>query len=209
MPRGPRSPGTVISPPAGPQATRHSSPCPDGGARPRQSTVIFRCQPTARSLQSARFEPGPAAGPDPKLSSRHPPAGRRLSESPASTARAEATRPRRSAALSHRTRASRPTHSACTTHEARGRAGPGSGRPLHHPTGRLLPAFAFAVAVSPVDGPQRTCRCGVLTRIPVGAAAIAGPGRPHSAAELAGLVRTTRHGDEAAASSSYRFSRPL
>jgi hypothetical protein len=77
----------------------------------------------------------------------------------------------------HRTRASRPTHPTCTTHEASGRAGPGSGRPPHHPTGRLLPASAFAAAVSPVDGPQRSGRCGVLTRLPVGRAhGRAGPG---------------------------------
>jgi hypothetical protein len=65
------------------------------------------------------------------------------------------------------------------------------------------------VAVTPAVRRPQTGRCGVLTRIPVGAAAVAGPGRFHSPAELAGPDPTTRHGDEAAASCSCRFPVPF
>ena len=92
---------------------------------------------------------------------------------------------------------------------ARGRDGPGSGRAPHRPAGGPRPASTTVVAAIPVIGRLQTGRCGVLTRIPVGAAATAGPGRPHSSTELAVPVRTTRHGDEAAASSSCRFPVPF
>jgi hypothetical protein len=65
------------------------------------------------------------------------------------------------------------------------------------------------MAFSQVGGRSQTGRCGVLTRIPVGTAAAAGLGRLHSSAELAGPDSTTRHGDEAAASSSCRLPAPF
>ena len=128
-----------------------------------------------------------------------------------------------------RTRPSRPLHLASTVPgpaagsnsaqsaspprrhcvRARGRAGPGSGRTLHRPAGGPRPAPATVVAVTPAVRRLQTGRCGVLTRIPVGAAAVAGPGRLHSPAELAGPDPTTRHGDEAAASCSCRFPVPF
>jgi len=83
---------------------------------------------------------------------------------------------------------------------------PGRTRP------RRLPHLASTVpvvAVTPAVRRPQTGRCGVLTRIPVGAAAVAGPGRSHSPAELAGPDPTTRHGDEAAASCSCRFPVPF
>jgi hypothetical protein len=49
------------------------------------------------------------------------------------------------------------------------------------------------VAISPVGGRSQTGRCGVLTRIPVGAAAVAGPGQLYSAAILAGPGPTHCH----------------
>jgi hypothetical protein len=84
-------------------------------------------------------------------------------------------------------------------------------RPLHQPTGRPRPASTITVPVSPDNGRQRTGRYhdGVLTWIPVGAAATAGPGRLHSTSELAGPVRTTRHGDEAAASAGCPTTMPI
>jgi hypothetical protein len=90
-----------------------------------------------------------------------------------------------------------------------GRAGPGSCLTPHRPAGGPRPDSATAVAVTPADGRPQTGRRGVLTRIPVGAAAVAGPGRLHSSAGLAGPVPTTRHGDEAAASCSCRFPVPF
>ena len=90
---------------------------------------------------------------------------------------------------------------------ARGRAGTGSGRSPIQPAGRPQSALVTIVSVRPASGRQQTGRCGVLTRIRVGAAASAGPGRRHVTRTQ--RARTTRHGDEAAASSSCRLPVPL
>jgi hypothetical protein len=92
---------------------------------------------------------------------------------------------------------------------ARSRDGHGPGRASHRPVGGPRPAPSTVVAVSPAVRRSQSGRCGVLTRILVGAAAAAGPGRPGPLAELAGPDQTTRHGDEAAASSSCRLPVPL
>jgi hypothetical protein len=64
------------------------------------------------------------------------------------------------------------------------------------------------MAISPVGGRSQTGRCGVLTRIPAGAAATAGPGRLHATRTF--RARTPRHGDgAAAASSSCRLPAPF
>jgi hypothetical protein len=90
-------------------------------------------------------------------------------------------------------------------------AGTDPARAVHH-TGRWADPGrppSTVVAVSPAVRRSQSGRCGVLTRILVGAAAAAGPGRPGPLAELAGPDQTTRHGDEAAASSSCRLPVPL
>ena len=92
--------------------------------------------------------------------------------------------------------------------------GPRPGRtrlgPYTTPAGGRAPAGRhLRRAATPADGRTQFGRCGVLTRILAGAAAAAGPGRPHPPVELAGPDLTTRHGDEATASSSCRLPVPL
>jgi hypothetical protein len=171
----PRPPETDFSPPAAgcrPAGCTALAHLP-GRRRAASSVGGSHTLPSGRSVASLHLHRARArcrAGPE-KVTS--PPAGRpprgTRSHRPYGGARL-----RQSEDLSHCQLASQPTHSARVGPRARGRAGPGSGGSLHHPTGRPLPALTTAVAVSPVDGRQRTSRCGVLTRIPVGAAAPAG-----------------------------------
>ena len=107
----------------------------------------------------------------------------------------------------HRSLASWPHH--LVTSGPGPTAGPEPARAAHlsQPAGRLQSAHTTTVSARPASRRQRTGRCGVLTRIRVGAAATAGPGRSHATRIL--RARTTRHGDEAAASSSCRLPVPL
>ena len=190
VPRDPCSPETVNLSPAGQSAAR----LPLYSTRRRRVASLVRgchcCTPARRLLLLASTVPWPAAGPN--LARRLPLL--------ASTVPGPAAGP-------YSAQAAAPPRLYCA--RACGRARPGSGRTPHRPAGGPRPAPATVVAISPVGGRSQTGRCGVLTRIPVGAAAVAGPGRSHSPAELAGPDPTTRHGDEAAASCSCRFPVPF
>ena len=190
MPRDPCSPGTVNLPLAGQSAAR--LPLYSTGRRRVSSPVrgCHCCTLARRLLLLASTVSGPAAGPN---------SARRLLLL-ASTVPGPAAGP-------NSAQAAAPPRLHCA--RACGRARPGSGRTPHRPAGGPRPAPATVVAVTPAVRRLQTGRCGVLTRIPVGAAAVAGPGRLHSPAELAGPDPTTRHGDEAAASCSCRFPVPF
>jgi hypothetical protein len=84
-----------------------------------------------------------------------------------------------------------PPRSHCA--RAHGRDGPGSGRTPLRPAGGPRPGVTSDGAATPADGRTQFGRCGVLTRILVGAAAAAGPGRIYAAAVLAGPDPTHRH----------------
>ena len=107
----------------------------------------------------------------------------------------------------HSSPASRPHHHVTSGPGPAAGLVPARAAHLSQPTGRLQSAHTTTVSARPASRRQRTGRCGVLTRIRVGAAATAGPGRPH--ATRTSRARTTRHGDEAAASSSCRLPVPL
>jgi len=196
---GPLFAGTVNLPPAGQSAAR--LPLYSTGRRRVASPVRgCHCRTLARRLLLlASIVPWPAAGPN--LARRllllastvpRPAAGPNLARRLpllASTVPGPAAGP-------NSAQAAAPPRLHCA--RACGRARPGSGRTPHRLAGGPRPAPATVVAVTPAVRRPQTGRCGVLTRIPVGAAAVAGPGRSHSPAELAGPDPTTRHGDEAA-----------
>jgi hypothetical protein len=95
---------------------------------------------------------------------------------------------------------------ACDRAETRTRSGPGP------PTSRLdrsPPALCAAGAVSPAGGHRQSGRCGVLTRILVGAARDRRSRRGARASATTGPGETTRHGDEAAAPARAGFPSPL
>ncbi len=178
------------------EASRPRGTCdrhPGGGARARRRAIPDHdCRRLSSHRQSASRprgtrdgHPGGARDPDRQRPSSH----------------------RQSDAVAHCSLACRPLHFVHTRPGPA--AGPDPARADHsrQPTGRPQSAFTVTMPVSPVDGRQRTSRCGVLTRIPVGAAATAGPGRLH--APRNSRARTTRHGDEAAASSPCRLPVPL
>ena len=233
MPRGPCSPETASLLPAGQRPRGCRSTRPGGGAWPHRSVDVTAARrpagPPAASPRHywararGRAELGPVGRSSMTPLCPGPPPGRTRPSRPPHLA---STVPGPAAG---RTRPSRPLHLASTVPgpaagsnsaqsaspprlhcvRARGRAGPGSGRTPHRPAGGPRPAPATVVAVTPAVRRLQTGRCGVLTRIPVGAAAVAGLGRFHSPAELAGPDPTTRHGDEAAASCSCRFPVPF
>ena len=95
---------------------------------------------------------------------------------------------------------------------ARGRAmtrnRPGPGPPTSR-WGRPPPALRAAGAVSPAGGHRQSGRCGVLTRILVGAARDRRSRRGARASATTGPGETTRHGDEAVAPARAGFPSPL
>jgi hypothetical protein len=101
---------------------------------------------------------------------------------------------------------------AMSTMSARGRAAtqtlPGPG-PIASQWGRLPPDPRAAGAVSLDVGDRQPGRCGVLTRILVGAARDRRSRRRARASATTGPGETTRHGDEAVAPARAGFPSPL
>ena len=197
MPRGPCSPETASLLPAGQRPRGCRSTRPGGGAWPHRSVDVTAARrpagPPAASPRHycararGRAELGPVGRSSTTPLCPGPPPGRTRPSRPlhlAPTVPGLAADPNSAQSAS-------PPRSHCA--RAHGRDGPGSGRTPPRPAGGPRPGDTSDGAATPADGRTQIGRCGVLTRIPVGAAAAAGPGRFYAAAALAGLDPTHRH----------------
>ena len=210
MPRGPCSPETASLLPAGQRPRGCRSTRPGGGAWPHRSVDVTAARRPAGCFSSSLLCPGPRPG---RARASRPllhdstvpgPAAGPNPAQPAFPPRSHCARARRQSDLGPVGLSS--SLSLCP--------GPRPGRtrlgPYTTPAGGRAPAGRhLRRAATPADGRTQIGRCGVLTRILVGAAAAAGPGRPHPLVELAGPDLTTRHGDVATATSSCRLLVPL